>query len=66
MHIAFSKMVIDTVCSLVIEAETEEDGVMRCPPRAPDEPLFYGRLIGWSLLQGGVAFGRRHHLRRDI
>jgi Ca2+-transporting ATPase len=55
MHIAFLEMVIDPVCSLVFEAETEEDDVMRRPPRAPDEPLFSGPLIGWSLLQGVFA-----------
>ena len=56
MHIAFLEMVIDPVCSLVFEAETEEDDVMRRAPRRPDEPLFSGRLIGWSLLQGAFAF----------
>src|SRR5665811_2116320 len=56
MHIAFLEMVIDPVCSLVFEAETEEDDVMRRPPRAPDEPLFSGALIGWSILQGAFAF----------
>ncbi len=56
MHIAFLEMVIDPVCSLVFEAETEEDDVMRRPPRAPDEPLFSASLIGWSLLQGAFAF----------
>jgi Ca2+-transporting ATPase len=56
IHIAFLEMVIDPVCSLVFEAETEEDDVMRRPPRAPDEPLFSGPLIGWSLLQGAFAF----------
>ena len=56
MHIAFLEMVIDPVCSLVFEAETEEDDVMRRRPRAPDEPLFSNSLIGWSLLQGAVAF----------
>jgi Ca2+-transporting ATPase len=56
MHIAFLEMVIDPVCSLVFEAETEEDDVMRRPPRAPTEPLFSGALIGWSLLQGAFAF----------
>ena len=56
MHIAFLEMVIDPVCSLVFEAETEEDDVMRRPPRASDEPLFSGPLIGWSLLQGAFAF----------
>jgi P-type Ca2+ transporter type 2C len=49
-------MVIDPVCSLVFEAETEEDDVMRRPPRSPDEPLFSSALIVWSLLQGALAF----------
>jgi Ca2+-transporting ATPase len=56
MHIAFLEMVIDPVCTLVFEAETEEDDVMRRPPHAPDAPLFSGPLIGWSLLQGAFAF----------
>jgi P-type Ca2+ transporter type 2C len=56
MHIAFLEMVIDPVCSLVFEAETEEDDVMRRPPRPPHEPLFSGALIGWGLLQGALAF----------
>jgi P-type Ca2+ transporter type 2C len=56
MHIAFLEMVIDPVCSLVFEAEAEEDDVMRRPPRLPDEPLFSRSLIGWSLLQGAFAF----------
>ncbi len=56
MHIAFLEMVIDPVCSLVFEAETEEDDVMRRRPRAPDQPLFSGSLISWSVLQGACAF----------
>jgi P-type Ca2+ transporter type 2C len=56
MHIAFLEMVIDPACSLVFEAETEEDDVMRRPPRSPEEPLFSGALIAWSLLQGAFAF----------
>ena len=56
IHIAFLEMVIDPVCSLVFEAETEEGDVMRRPPRHPNEPLFPRRWIGWSLLQGAVAF----------
>ena len=56
VHIAFLEMVIDPVCSLVFEAETEEDNVMRRPPRVPDAPLFSIRLILWSLFQGVVAF----------
>jgi Ca2+-transporting ATPase len=57
LHIAFLEMVIDPVSSLVFEAETEEDNVMRRSPRPPDEPLFSRHMIGWSLLQGVFAFG---------
>ena len=56
IHIAFLEMVIDPVCSLVFEAETEEDDVMRRPPRSPKAPLFSRTLIVWSALQGALAF----------
>ncbi len=55
IHIAFLELVIDPVCSLVFEAEKEEDDIMRRRPRAPDEPLFSRHLIVWSLLQGAFA-----------
>src|SRR5690606_34959549 len=55
VHIAFLEMIIDPVCTLAFEAETEEDDVMRRPPRPPGEPLFSGALVGWSLLQGTVV-----------
>src|SRR5207342_445795 len=47
VHIAFLEMVIDPVCSLVFEAEVEEDDLMRRKPRAPGEPLFSGSMIAW-------------------
>ena len=56
IHIAFLEMIIDPVCSIVFEAEAEEDDVMRRPPRDPEQPLFTGALIGWGLLQGALAF----------
>jgi Ca2+-transporting ATPase len=56
IHIAFLEMVIDPVCSLVFEAETDERDVMRRPPRAPDTPLFSWALIAWSVLQGALGF----------
>jgi len=56
IHIAFLEMIIDPVCSLVFEAEGEENDVMRRPPRDPEQPLFSGALIGWGLLQGLLAF----------
>jgi Ca2+-transporting ATPase len=57
IHIAFLEMVIDPVCSLAFEAETDEEDVMHRKPRAPDAPLFSWPLIGWSVLQGGLTFG---------
>jgi P-type Ca2+ transporter type 2C len=56
MHIAFLEMIIDPVCSLVFEAEPEEEDAMSRPPRPPDQPLFSGALIGWGLVQGTFAF----------
>jgi Ca2+-transporting ATPase len=55
VHIAFLEMIIDPVCSLVFEAETEEDGLMRRPPRDPAEPLFSVPMIFWGLFQGAFA-----------
>lgn len=57
VHIAFLQLVIDPVCSLVFEAETEEDGVMDRPPRPVSEPLFSTPTIIWSLLQGALVLG---------
>jgi Ca2+-transporting ATPase len=55
MHIAFLEMVIDPVCTLVFEAETEEEGIMQRPPRDPAAPLFSASLLGWSVVQGVVV-----------
>lgn len=56
IHIAFLEMVIDPVCTLVFEAEDDENDIMDRPPRNPDERLFSAGLIGWSLTQGAAAF----------
>ncbi|MFZ2297992.1 MAG: HAD-IC family P-type ATPase, partial [Aquabacterium sp.] len=39
VHIAFLELIIDPVCSVVFEAEPEEDDVMHRPPRSPGSPL---------------------------
>jgi Ca2+-transporting ATPase len=52
VHIAFLELVIDPACSVVFEAEPEEDGLMRRPPRGRASPLFAPRLVAWSVLQG--------------
>jgi P-type Ca2+ transporter type 2C len=56
IHIAFLEMVIDPVCSLVFEAETEEKDVMDQPPRKPAEPIFSRPTILWSVFQGALLF----------
>src|SRR5215472_9155047 len=55
VHIAFLEMVIDPVCSIVFEAETEERDVMARRPRVPESPLFSVALAGWSLVQGSLV-----------
>ncbi len=57
IHIAFLEMVIDPVCSIVFEAEAEEQDIMRRRPRAADSRLFSLPFILWSTLQGLAAFG---------
>jgi Ca2+-transporting ATPase len=52
VHILFLQLVIDPACTLVFEAEPEEDDVMRRPPRNPKEPLFGGGTLGVGLLEG--------------
>ena len=66
IHIAFLEMIIDPVCSLVFEAEAEEDDVMRRPPRDPEQPLFSARADRLEPAAGraGVRAGRRR-LRRS-
>ncbi len=56
IHIAFLEMIIDPACSLVFEAEDEEEAdVMRRPPRDSRIPLLVRRRMLWALLQGVVA-----------
>jgi Ca2+-transporting ATPase len=52
VHVVFLELIIDPACSVVFEAEPEEDDVMKRPPRDPKEPLFGRRTLGLSLLQG--------------
>jgi Ca2+-transporting ATPase len=55
VHIAFLEMVIDPVCSIVFEAETDEADVMARRPHDSRIPLFSGALAGWSVFQGAVV-----------
>jgi len=52
VHIVFLEFVIDPACSIVFEAEKNEEGVMQRPPRDPAEPLFSLQMLGVSTLLG--------------
>ena len=55
IHIAFIEMIIDPACSMVFEAESEEDDVMARPPRDPKTPLLLPRRILWAITQGLIV-----------
>ncbi len=52
VHIVFLELIIDPACSIVFEAEDEEDGIMDRPPRKSDEPIVGRRTLLISILQG--------------
>lgn len=56
IHIAFLEMVIDPACSVVFEAEEEENDVMKRLPRDPKSSLLTSRRIAWGVIQGLVVF----------
>ena len=55
VHVVFLELIIDPACSIAFEAEHAEPNVMRRPPRSRKEPLFSGRTITLSLLQGAAV-----------
>ncbi len=54
VHIVFLELIIDPACSIVYEAEPEDDDVMRHRPRPPGERLFSFWTVALALLQGAV------------
>jgi Ca2+-transporting ATPase len=54
VHVVFLELIIDPACSLVFEAEKEEEGIMSRPPRGIGEPLFSLPTVLYSVLQGIV------------
>jgi Ca2+-transporting ATPase len=55
IHVAFLHLVIDPACTIVFEAEPPVAGIMNRPPRDPRVPVFGGRVLGASFLQGGLV-----------
>ncbi len=52
LHIVFMELIIDPVCSIAFESEQEEKGLMKRPPRDPNDQFFSARKITLSALQG--------------
>ena len=52
MHIVFLELVIDPACSLVFEAEKEEEDIMERPPRTSQDSLFSRKTATISFFQG--------------
>ncbi|MGH8287866.1 MAG: cation-translocating P-type ATPase [Steroidobacteraceae bacterium] len=55
MLIAIIELIIDPICSVVLEAERDERDVMRRPPRNPKSTLLSRPLLASGFLQGGLA-----------
>jgi Ca2+-transporting ATPase len=54
-HVVFLEMLIDPICSIVLEAEPAERDAMRRAPRRRDEPILSRRSLLWGLAQGAAA-----------
>jgi Ca2+-transporting ATPase len=52
VHVVFLELIIDPACSVAFEAEPEEAGLMKRPPRDPKEKFFNGKTLLLSFLQG--------------
>jgi Ca2+-transporting ATPase len=52
VHIVFLELIIDPACSIIFEAEREEENVMLRPPREIGEPFFGAKKILLSCIQG--------------
>lgn len=55
IHIAFLEMIIDPACSVVFEAEAEEDNVMQRSPRDSKIPLVLRKRVLWAVIQGSIV-----------
>lgn len=56
VHLAFLELIVDPVCSIVFEAETEEPKTMKRPPRPLSARLFGRTVVTAGLVEGVVVF----------
>ena len=52
VHIVFLELIIDPACTMIFEAEKEEENVMSRPPKDINEPFFGAKKILLSCTQG--------------
>jgi len=52
VHVVFLELLIDPACSIIFEAEPEEENIMKRAPHNPKKPLFGKDMLIVSLLQG--------------
>lgn len=52
VHIVFLELIIDPACSIIFEAEREEENIMSRPPKIISEPFFGAKKILLSCSQG--------------
>lgn len=61
IHVVFLELIMDPTCAVAFENEPAEPNQMQKPPRAANAPLFTGKELALSILQGvmitaGVLF----------
>lgn len=57
IHIVFLEFIIDPSCTLIFEAESEEPGIMKRPPRKLHAPMFNKSMVLHSITVGLLISG---------
>jgi Ca2+-transporting ATPase len=57
VQIVFLELIIDPACSVVFEAEPEEQGIMNRPPRRPEDRILDRQTVTLALAQGFGVLG---------
>lgn len=54
VHLLFINLLTDSLPAIAIGMEPQEDGLLKQPPRDPDEGILTGRFLGNIIVQGGL------------
>lgn len=54
IHVIFMEFIMDPTCAVAYENEPSEPDLLQKPPRSANAPLFTGKELGFSILQGLV------------